>query len=516
MEQHNLWSQWSSDDLKLIVAATLVAASIMGLWLLKRANKEALPPGPRGLPIVGYLPFLSTHLHKSFTELAEVYGPVYKLWLGYKMYVVIGSPLLVKQIRDQDVTFAARDPSIAAKILTHGGNDIGFTSYGSDWKKLRKVFVRELLSNARLDGSYVLRKQEVERAVKDVYLKRGKALDFGQLVFMVITNTVLSMLWGSTIHGEEGEMFFSNIKKLAGEQMVLIAAPNISDFVPALARFDFQGIEKKSRKMQQEFDRILDSIINERRKLVSDLGGEFKDGKDFLQILLDLNSHEDSASAITDSQLKGLLLDTMIGGTDTTATTIEWTMAMLMQHQEAMQKVCKELDEIVGRTNMVEELHLPQLHYLDAVIKETSRLHPTLPLLVPRCPSEDCKLGGYTIPKGVTVFINAYAIHRDPQLWTNPLEFIPERFLDENAAKFDYLGNGAQYFPFGTGRRVCAGLPLAEKMLKYVLASLLHSFEWRQAQGTQVDMTDKFGLVVKLEKPLMLVPTPKLSNPELY
>ncbi|CAN1186060.1 Flavonoid 3'-monooxygenase [Linum perenne] len=514
MEQHNFWSWWSSDDLKLVVATALVVSCV--LWLLKRANKTPLPPGPRGLPIVGYLPFLSTHLHKSCTELAEVYGPIYKLWLGYKMYVVIGSPSLVKQIRDQDETFTARDPSIAAKILTHGGNNNAFTSYGSNWKKLRKVFVRELVSNVRLGASYMLRKQEVERAVKDVYQKRGKVLDFGQLVFMVITNTVLSMLWGSTVHGEEGEMLFSKIKNLADEFLVLLAAPNISDFIPALARFDFQGIEKKSRKVQLEFDRILDSIISERRKLISDLGGEFKDAKDFLQILLDLNSHEDSASAITNSQLKGILIDTVIGGIDTTATTIGWTMAMLMQHQDAMQKVCKELDETVGRTNMVEELHLPQLHYLDAVIKETSRLHPALPMLVPRCPSQDCKLGGYTIPKGVTVFINAYAIHRDPQLWTNPLEFIPERFLDENAAKFDYLGNGAQYFPFGTGRRVCAGFPLAEKMLKYVLASLLHSFEWRLAQGTKVDMTDKLGIVVKMENLLMLVPTPKLANPKLY
>ncbi|CAN1333238.1 Flavonoid 3'-monooxygenase [Linum perenne] len=492
----------------------------MGLWLLKRANKEALPPGPRGLPIVGYLPFLSTHLHnthlhKSFTELAEVYGPIYKLWLGYKMHVVISSPSLVKQIRDQDETFAARDPSIAAKILTHGVNDVAFKSYGSDWKKLRKVFVRELLSNASLDGSYVLRKQEVQRTVKDVYQKRGKELDFGQLVFMTISNTVLRMLWGSTVHGEEGEKFFSNIKKLAGEQMVLLAAPNISDFIPALARFDLQGIEKKSRKVQQKLDRIIDSIINERRKLVSDLGGEFKDGKDFLQILLDLNDQGDSASAITDSQLKGLLIDTMIGGTDNTATTIEWAMAMLMQHQDAMQKVCKELDETVGRTNMVEELHLPQLHYLDAVIKETSRLHPILPMLLPRRPSQDCKLGGYTIPKGITVFINAYAIHRDPQLWTNPLEFRPERFLD-NATKFDYLGNSSQYFPFGTGRRVCAGLPMAQKMLKYVLASLLHSFEWKLAAGTEVDSTVKFGIVLKLEKPLILVPSPRIASPDLY
>ncbi|CAN0841947.1 3,9-dihydroxypterocarpan 6A-monooxygenase [Linum grandiflorum] len=495
---------WWRDS--LVVAAALVVV----LWfLLKRASNETLPPGPRGLPIVGYLPFLSTELHKSFTELGGIYGPVYKLWLGSKMYVVIGSPLLAKTIRDKVVTFTDRDPQIAAKIISYGGSDVAFCSYGPDWRKLRKVFVHELLSSSRLEDSYLLRKKEVERAVKVVYGKRGKALDFGQLVFMTVSNTVLRMLLGCTVHGEEeGEMYFSEIRKLAEEFNVLQSTPNISDLIPLLARFDLQGIERKARKVQQSFDRIVGFIINERRKLVS-----VKETKDFLQILLDLNSNRDAAESITDDQLKGILLDTIMGGTDTTATSIEWTMAMLMQHPDAMQKINRELDEVVGRSSIVEELHLPKLRYLAAVVKETLRLHPAVPLLAMRCPSQDYKLSEYTIPKGVTVIVNTHAIHRDPQLWTSPLEFRPERFLDENAAaKFDYLGNSSQYFPFGTGRRVCAGLPMAEKMLKYILASLLYSFEWRLARGTEVDSTEKFGMVLKLEKPLILVPMPKVAN----
>ncbi|CAN0841949.1 Flavonoid 3'-monooxygenase [Linum grandiflorum] len=503
-------SSLGSQQVELVVAA-LVVVSILVIWLiLRRATYETFPPGPRGLPIVGYLPFLSTELHKSFTELAGVYGPVYKLWLGSKMYVVISSPRLAKQVREQ-VTFSDRDPLIASKIISYGGNDIAFCSHGPDWRKLRKVFVRELLCNARLESSYVLRKREVEKAVKDVYQKRGKALDFGQLVFMTVSNTVLSMLMGCTVHGEEGATFFSKIRELVDEFNELQSTPNISDLIPALARFDLQGIEKKTRQAHQSFDRILSFIINERRKLV-----EVKETKDFLQILLDLKSDGDAALSITDDQLKGILVDTIIGGTDTTATSIEWAMAMLMQHPDAMQKIYRELDEVVGRSSFVEELHLPKLQYLDAVVKETLRLHPAVPMLAMRCPSQDCKLSDYTIPKGVTVIINAYAIHRDPQLWTRPLEFRPERFLEGNAAKFDYLGNSSQYFPFGTGRRVCAGLPMAEKMLKYVLASLLHSFEWRLAHGTEVDLTDKFGIVLKLKKPLILVPMTKLTNPDLY
>ncbi|CAN1333235.1 Labd-13Z-ene-9,15,16-triol synthase, chloroplastic [Linum perenne] len=474
----------------------------MVLWLLKRFNKATLPPGPRGLPIVGYFPFLSTHLHKSFTELAEVYGPIYKLWLGYKMHVVISSPSLVKQIRDQDETFAARDPSIAAKILTHGVNDVAFKSYGSDWKKwrkLRKVFVHELLSNARLEGSYVLRKKEVERAVKDVYRKRGKALDFGQLVFMTVSNTILSMLWGCTVYGEEGEMFFSKIRNLVDEFTVLQSTPNISDLIPPLARFDLQGIERKTRQAQQSFDQILSSVIDERRKLISD-------AVDFLDLL---RRKRDRKLMIGEEKLN----DIVVGGTDTTSTTIEWAMSELTLHPQSMQKAQLELAQVIKPNNLVEESDIPNLPFLHAIIKETLRLHPVAPLLLPRSPTESCHVGGYTIPQGAKVFLNVWAIHRNPEYWNNPTSFNPDRFLEED---LDYLGNNFHYLPFGSGRRICAGLPLGEKMVMYVLATFLHMFDWEVPEGVVADSKEKFGVVLEKATPLVLVPSPRLLDSSLY
>ncbi|XP_020539555.1 cytochrome P450 71AU50 isoform X1 [Jatropha curcas] len=238
--------------------------------------------------------------------------------------------------------------------------------------------------------------------------------------------------------------------------------------------------------------------------------------KDFLQILLDFNKNGDSETSITTDQLKAVLLDIMVGGTDTSSTMLEWAMAEIMLHQEVMKKVYQELDEVVGINNTVEDSHLHKLKYLDAVLKETLRLHPALPLLLPHVSSQSTTLGGYTIPKGTAVFVNVYAIHRDPLFWDNPLEFIPERFLISESSKFDYSGNNFQYLPLGSGRRVCAGIPLAERMVMYVLASFLHSFEWKLPQGTELELSDKFGIVVKKMKPLILVPKPRLSNVDLY
>jgi cytochrome P450 len=206
----------------------------------------------------------------------------------------------------------------------------------------------------------------------------------------------------------------------------------------------------------------------------------------------------------------------VVGGSDTTTTMVEWVMSELLQHPAAMGKVNEELAEIVGVDSLVEDTHLPKLHYLDAVIKEALRLHPAIPLLVPRCPGQSSTIGGYWVPKGTTVFLNVWGIHRDPKNWQNPLEFQPERFLSDGQSGLDYSGNNFNYLPFGSGRRICAGIPLAERSLLYVLGSFLHSYEWKLPQGTQVDLADKFGIVAKKANPMVAIPTPRLSKSELY
>ena len=205
----------------------------------------------------------------------------------------------------------------------------------------------------------------------------------------------------------------------------------------------------------------------------------------------------------------------MTGGTDTAATTIEWAMTEMMHNREVMQKVQKELEDVVGVNNIVEEFHLPKLQYLDAVVKEALRLHPAAPLILPRRPTQSCTIAGYTIPKDTKIFVNIWAIQRDPQLWENPSEFKPERFLNE-PDKFDFLGSNFQYLPFGSGRRICPGVPLAEKMMMYVLASLLHSFDWQATESKEVDLSERFGFVMKKTKPLLAIPTKRLLNLDLY
>lgn len=203
----------------------------------------------------------------------------------------------------------------------------------------------------------------------------------------------------------------------------------------------------------------------------------------------------------------------VVGGSDTSSNSIEFAMAEMMNKPETMRKAQQELDVVVGKDNIVEESHIHKLPYLYAIMKEVLRLHPALPLLVPHSPNQDCTVGGYAIPKGCRVFVNVWSIHRDPSVWENPLEFDPDRF---SGGKWDYSGSDLSYFPFGSGRRMCAGLAMAERMFLYSTATLLHSFDWKLVEGEKVDLTEKFGIVLKLKNPLVAIPTPRLSNPALY
>lgn len=489
---------------------------------LKKPSQETskLPPGPRGLPLVGYLPFLSSNLHHDFRQLASRYGPIVKVQLGSRLCFVISSPSLAKEVtRNQDTIFANHDMTVALDIATNGGLDIAFAPNGSYWQKVRKIFVQEMLSKSSLDATHDLRKIGVRKAVHYVFSKvgAGTAVEIGELVFLTVADVIMNMLWGGSKNEEdEQRKFCAEFMAVVEKTMDLLSKPNVSDLFPVIAKFDLQGIAKEMNSVSQSFDKILDRIIN---TSILKKNNDDATKRDFIQILLQLRENEETDKQIGRTEIKSILTDIVIAGTETTAATIEWVMTESVHNRDVMQKVQKELELVVGLNNIVEEFHLPKLQYLNAALMETLRLHPVVPLLVPRKPSQSCTLSGYTIPKDSKIFINVWEMQRDPLIWENPLEFKPERFLDKPpaAGKWDFRGNNFQFLPFGSGRRVCAGIPLAEKMLMYLLASLLHSFDWQPTEtNKEIDLKEKFGLVMRKSKPLLAIPTKRLPNSDLY
>nr|WBW48854.1 cytochrome P450 706V17 [Isodon rubescens] len=512
------------DSAPLMAAALILTFSIT--WFLHKTIKSGKyrnavsPPGPRGLPIVGYFPFLRRDLHYQLTELAAEYGPIYKLRLGSKLCTVISSASLAKEVfRDHDAVFANHDATVAARIASLDFNDITWSPYGQEWRDRRKILAREMLSNTNLKASSNLRKDQVRNAVKEIYAAQiGTPVTILDLVLRLDLNLMINMIWGGNIGGERCHRISAGLAPVVAEIQDFLIKPNVSDFFPVLARFDVQGVAKKLTPLMQKVVAIMEDAIDESMMKNRDAGVGEEGRKDFMQTLVDLMKEETHKASLGVVQIKAMLLNVLIGGTDTTSTIMEWVMAELLNHPKVMEKVQQELNEVVGMNNVVEETHIPKLVYLDAVIKETMRVHPIGPLL-PRTPSRDCTVGGYTIPKDSAVFVNVWSIQRDPAVWDNASEFRPERFLEGESSsgkKWDFSGKNSNYTPFGSGRRICAGLPLADIMLRYILASLLHSFEWGLRDGEELDMSDEIMSALRKRIPLVAIPLPRLPCSDLY
>jgi cytochrome P450 len=193
-----------------------------------------------------------------------------------------------------------------------------------------------------------------------------------------------------------------------------------------------------------------------------------------------------------------------VAGSDTSSTAIEWAMAALLKHPEVMEKVKVELRKVLGNKTQVEESDIAQLPYLQAVVKEVLRLYPPVPTSYYRAEAT-VQVQGYTIPKGTTIILNIWAVHRNADVWVDPEKFMPERFMDGDS---DFSSKDCKLIPFGGGRRICIGLPLAYRTVHLILASLLHQFDWALPEETMekgVDMTEKFGIVISMATPLKAI-----------
>jgi len=308
------WSFMWLNATNLHPILTFLFTLITVLWLLqwfRNSTNEAsspLPPGPTGLPFLGYLPFLGNHPHLKFHKLAQLYGPIYKLMLGTKTIVVVSSPSLVREIvRDQDTIFANREPLIAALVALYGGTDIASLPHGPQRRKARKILVREMLSGTNMTNSFSHRRVEIKNSIRDVYQNKiGCPTNVGELAFLTATNAIMSMIWGETLQEEEGVAIGVEFRAVVSELMVLLGKPNVSDLFPALAWLDLQGIERRTRKVSQWIDRLFDSAIEKRMNVTEK--GENKSNKDFLQYLLELTKSDSESASMTMKEIKAILL----------------------------------------------------------------------------------------------------------------------------------------------------------------------------------------------------------------
>lgn len=486
---------------------------VLDLWRKKTYSR--LPPGPPGWPIVGNLLQLGNNPNESLFHLATKYGPIVSLSLGMKTAVVVSTPALAKEVlKTHDHLLAGRTIIEAAKCLSHYKSSLIWGQYGSHWRMLRRISNTELFSAKRLQALQHLRRDQVLRTIQQTLEEgmKGKSINIGDTVVQSSINLLGNMAFGKDMfdpHSPAFQEFKDSLWKLAA----VGGAPNLVDYFPFLQRLDPQGRAREMRIYLERIYGFLDKFIEDRLATRGKTMDESDAPRDLLDALMDMRSHE-----FTVTDIRAYLFDIFGAGSDTTAKTMEWAMAELLCNPKKMKRAQIELDEVVGRNRSVEESDTDNLPYLRAVVKEVFRLHPAAPLLIPHRADNSCEIGGFLIPKDTQVMVNIWAIGRDPAVWNEPCKFVPERFLENKMSSVDYRGQHFELIPFGAGRRMCVGLPLASRVVHLVLASLLHSCDWKPPMGVsaeQIDMTEMFGVTMRKAVPLEAIPTPRLA-PGIY
>nr|TKW02435.1 hypothetical protein SEVIR_8G244200v2 [Setaria viridis] len=287
------------------------------------------------------------------------------------------------------------------------------------------------------------------------------------------------------------------------EAVVIAGAPNISDYFPALAAADLLGVRHRMEKLVGWTYGVIDRQVEVRRRRRA--AGEPRKN-DLLDAALDMEMEgevDGEGLVMNQDATRGMFMDLLVAGSGSTTSTIEWAMAELLQNPRLMEKVQEELKRVLGARTHVVESDIAKLSYLQAVVKETLRLHPTVPIGLNKAEAT-VEIQGYKIPKGTTVYVNLWDICRRAKVWDDPEKFMPERFADRDVS---FVGTNFELIPFGAGRRICLGMPLADRMLHLMLASLLHRFEWTLPDGQVggVDMAEQFGLVLSMAIPLRAV-----------
>ncbi|PKU68301.1 flavonoid 3'-monooxygenase CYP75B3-like [Dendrobium catenatum] len=498
----------------LFIFVTFLLTSLHLLSGNHRRRIRRLPPGPKGWPIIENLPQLGPKPHQTLHALSKTFGPILSLRLGAVDVIVASSAAAASQfLRTHDANFSSRPPNSGAKHVAYNHQDLVFAPYGARWRMLRRLCTLHLFSAKAMEDFRHIRVEEAAQLVRRIAEKGGEAVDIGGEVNTCVTNALARATVGRRVFGEKGAEEF---KEMVVELLRLAGVFNIGDFVPGLAWLDLQGVVKKMKKLHRRFDEFFEGIIAEHREAEEKADSDGK-RSDMLSILIGLNEEASGEGIkLTDKGIKALLLNLFVAGTDTTSSTVEWALAELIRHPNLLKQAQIELDSVVGSDRLVSESDLPNLPFLQAIVKETFRLHPSTPLSIPRIASKDCEIDGYLIPEGSTLLVNVWSIARDPFMWPDePLAFRPERFLVGGLHEgVDLKGNDFELIPFGAGRRICVGLSLGLRMVQFLTATLIHAFDWGLVQGQMVenlDMEEAYGLGLRRAVPLVSKPTARLS-----
>uniref|UniRef100_A0A0E0KLZ7 Uncharacterized protein n=1 Tax=Oryza punctata TaxID=4537 RepID=A0A0E0KLZ7_ORYPU len=477
-------------------------------------GRRRLPPSPASLPVIGHLHLLRPPVHRTFHELAARLGPLMHIRLGSTHCVVASSAdVAAELIRSHEAKISERPLTAVARQFAYESAGFAFAPYSPHWRFMKRLCMSELLGPRTVEQLRPVRRAGLVSLLRHVVqaAAESEAVDLTRELIRM-SNTSIIRMAASTVPGSVTEEAQELVKVVAE----LVGAFNADDYITLCRGWDLQGLGRRAADVHRRFDALLEDMIRHkeearRAKKKADVDDDDGVGKDLLDILLD--KAEDGAAEVklTRDNIKAFIMDVVTAGSDTSAAMVEWMLAELMNHPEALCKVREEIDGVVGRDRIAGEGDLPRLPYLQAAYKETLRLRPAAPI-AHRQSTEEIQIRGFRVPAQTAVFINVWAIGRDPAYWDEPLEFRPERFLPGGGGEgLEPRGQHFQFMPFGSGRRGCPGMGLALQSVPAVVAALVQCFDWRCGKATKIDMEEADGLVCARKHRLLLHAHPRLA-----
>nr|WRH08269.1 xanthotoxol synthase [Angelica dahurica] len=495
-----------------VVISLLLAFPIVFLYIFfyrqKRVGGLSPPPGPRGLPFIGnfYQIYKSPCAHECIYNLSKRYGSLMTLHLGSVPVLIVSSPKMAQEVlKSQDLIYCSRAVMTGTKKLSYNGLDMAFAPYGDHWRHVRKLCTLELFTQKRAQLNFrPVREQEVARMIARLseVAASSKQVNVYECVTNMATSIITRVAFGKRY--DEDNLGREKFNRMVADIETMFAAFFVEDFFPMFSWIDrLSGIRAVLDRNFKEMDMFYQELIDEHLKPDRPESST----EDLIDVML-----KNRGTLLTMDSIKAILLNVFSGGIGTTGSALVFAMTALMRNQRVMKKAQEEIRRVIGKKGNVDEDDIQNLPYLKAIVKETLRLYPPGPLLIPRVTMDSSILGEdkdhmYMIKPNTIVYVSMWSIGRDPKIWENPLEFMPERFLDR--PDFNYTGQQFEYLPFGAGRRICAGIIIGQNNVEVALANLLYAFDWEPPAGMRIEDIDDQpcnGLTLAKKNPLYLRP----------
>ncbi|CAA7013205.1 unnamed protein product [Microthlaspi erraticum] len=471
-----------------------------------------LPPSPPSLPIVGHLHLLlSTLTHKSLQKISSKYGSLLHLrFLNVPIILVSSASMAYEIFKAHDLNISDRGVSANGESLVFGSSGFLFAPYGDYLKFMKKLAVTKLLRPQALEQAQGVRAVELERFYANLLekAKKKESVEIGMEVMKLTSNMIFRMSMGRRYSEESG--YAERVMELTTKSFNLTKKIFFANMLrTTLGKLGISLFRKEIMGVSCEYDQLLERILVEHEETLA----EDDQDKDMMDFLLEVCGDEKAEYKITRDHIKSLFVEVFLGGTDPSTRATEWTMAEILNNHKILEKMRQEIDTVVGKARLIQESDLPNLPYLQAVVKEGLRMYPPIPLVL-REFQESCEIKGYYVPEKTGLVVNVYGVMRDPDSWEDPDEFKPERFLDyasRSGQEEQMREQGMKYLPFGAGRRGCLGSNLASILQGTAIGTMVQCFDWR-VKGDKINMEETLGgLILTMATPLECTPVPRLG-----